>query len=79
MTPRAVLLPPPPSAVRLLPTDPTQHLVARRAGGGASLWSILWSAHTHWMFSNRHLTTAQGMTKNMGAPAGTAQLRSGGP
>ena len=28
------------------------------------------AAHTHWTFSNRHLTTAQGTTNSMGAPVG---------
>ncbi|VCW66334.1 unnamed protein product, partial [Gulo gulo] len=36
---------------------------------------------TSWGSNQRlgHLTTAQGMTKSMGAPAGRGQLWSGGP
>lgn len=80
MTPRAVLLPPPPVLSGCTPqTLPSTLWPGGRGRGGASLGSILRSAPTHWMFSNRHLTTAQGMTKNTGAPAGRAQLRSGGP
>lgn len=32
------------------------------------------AASTHWMFSNRHLTTAQGMMNSRGAPVGTAAV-----